>query len=127
MDDYKADATKYTPEIFLDHENNVINIKGASYPGNAQEVYDPVFSWLNEYLEQMKDERLTVNIELYYFNSITSMLLMIFFGHLNDAVKQGKDICINWIYEKDDEDGEEFGQDFQEDFNDIKFNLVEKE
>lgn len=126
MDNLFIEATKYTPEISFNASNNELVIKGETYPENTAEFYSPVFNWLEEYLNQLKEESVTVNIEIIYFNSSSSKVLMDLFDRLEDAVKEGKNITLNWIYDKDDESALEYGEEFQEDLELLKLNLVEK-
>jgi hypothetical protein len=65
-------------------------------------------------------------MELIYFNSSSSKVLMDFCDVLEEAANSGKNVTVNWIYEEDDEDALEFGEEFQEELESVKFNLVEK-
>jgi len=121
----KIDATKYTPEIILDEENGVIEIKGKSYPENTFEFYKQLMDWLDEYFENPKPKTI-FNIELIYLNSSTSKFLYDLFDYLEEKSEE-YDIEINWIYDEENEVAEETGEDFQEDFEDLNFNLIAKE
>ncbi len=127
MEKLRIKATKRTPDIFFDCQKNLLEIRGKSYPADISEYYSPVFSWLKEYLEQLDDQKCTVNIDLIYFNSSSSKALLDFFTILEEAVKKGRNISVNWIYDEEDEDNLEYGEDFQEDFEILTFNLVQKE
>ena len=126
MDNLIIEATKYTPEISFDCNKNLLEIKGKSYPENTSVFYKPVFDWLREYLGQDEKKDVTANIDLIYFNSSSSKILMDFCDILDEAASDGKPISVNWIYEEDDEDAFEFGEEFQEDLEFVTFNLVKK-
>jgi len=126
MENLELRATKYTPAICFDCENHVLEIIGESYPENIAEFYAPVFTWLEEYVRQLGDETVAVNMEMIYFNSSSSKVLMDLFDLMEEASRVGKSFVVNWIYEEDDDDSLEFGEDFQEDFEDLSFNLMEK-
>ncbi len=126
MENFKIEASKYIPEILLDCESNVLHVKGKSYPENTAEFYTPVFNWLEQYLEQLDTQEVTVNIELNYFNSSSSKVFMDFFDMLDEAVENGKDITLNWIYDEEDETMLEYGEEFMEDLESLTFNLVQK-
>ena len=118
-------ATRYTPEIILDPQKGLIEMRGKSYPENTFEFYKPIIDWIKEYVKNPNDTT-TVNMEIVYFNSSTSKL----FFHLFDILYENKDktkLTINWIYDKENETAKEAGEDFIEDFPDIDFRLVEKE
>ncbi|MCP4756801.1 MAG: DUF1987 domain-containing protein [Proteobacteria bacterium] len=126
MDNLTIKATKYTPEILFDAENDVLEIRGETYPENTAEFYSPIFGWLDEYLERIQDQDITVNLEINYFNSSSSKVLMDMFDKFEAAVKSGRTINLNWIYDKDNESALEYGEEFQEDLEILKLNLVQK-
>jgi len=121
----KIESTKYTPEIILDEENGVVEIKGKSYPENTFEFYKQLMDWLDEYFENPQSKTI-FNIELIYLNSSTSKFLYDLFDYLEEKSEK-YEIEINWIYDEENEVAEETGEDFKEDFEEINFNLVVKE
>jgi hypothetical protein len=128
MDSWKLKATKFTPEVNFDVVNNILELKGESYPENLPEFANPLFSRLDEYLAQLENQTFTVNLELLYFNSSSSKMLLNLFGRLEkEVVDNGKNIIVNWIYEADNDVAEEYGEEFQEDLKKLTFNLVQKE
>jgi len=126
MENLKIKATKATPDILFDKEKNILEIKGRSYPGSTKEFYAPVFSWLENYFKQLTDERVTVNLEIIYFNSTSSKVLMDFLSVLEDEINKGKNISVNWFYEDDNDDMLEFGEELQEDIDVLKMNMIPK-
>ena len=126
MENINIEATRFTPRISFDSKCNVFEIRGESYPENAADFYSPVFFWIENYIGQLEDHPFTIDIELFYFNSSSSKVLLDFFDLLEAAADNGKEIAVNWFYEKDDEDALEFGEEFQEDFDSLEFNLIEK-
>ncbi len=127
MDNFSREATKHTPKVFFNAENNVLEINGESYPENMAEFAAPIFSWLEEYLEQLENQPFTVDIELTYFNSSSSKMLLDLFDRLEEEVSDnGKKITVNWIYDADNDSSEEYGEEFQEDLESLTFNLVQK-
>ncbi|OQX27925.1 MAG: hypothetical protein BWK80_02745 [Desulfobacteraceae bacterium IS3] len=127
MENLKLEATKDTPEINFDAQQHLIEVRGKSYPENTAEFYSPIFVWMEKYLSQLKDEQVTVNIDIIYFNSSSSKVLLDFFETFENAAGAGRNITVNWFYEEGDEDSLEFGQEFQEDFEALNFNVVQKE
>jgi hypothetical protein len=127
MEILKIESTKYTPEIYFDAEKNILSIRGESYPENTADFYAPVFSWLKKYLKQAGNETITVHIELTYFNSSSSKILLDFFDMFEEATGDGRQIMINWVYEKEDEETHQYGEEFQEDFDSLTFNCIQKQ
>ncbi len=126
MDSLKIASTKYTPEVSLNLDTHVLEIKGECYPENTTVFFQPIFDWLKNYLTTLENQHVTFNIELVYFNSSSSKALINLFDVLEGASKKGKQVMVNWIYETDDEDMKEFGEEFEEDLEVLSFNLIEK-
>ncbi len=126
MDNLIIEATKDSPDIRFDLENNILEIKGESFPENAADFYSPVFFWLEKYIEQLTSQDVAVNLELIYFNSSSSKILLDFFDMLDEAADTGKNITVNWFYDEDDKESLEFGKEFQEDFKSVRFNVTQK-
>ncbi|MBE9562056.1 MAG: DUF1987 domain-containing protein [Proteobacteria bacterium] len=128
MDSWKTAATKYTPEIYFDASMNILGLKGESYPENITEFSSPLFSWLENYLEDLGKNTFTINIELIYFNSSSSKMLLDLFDLLEEEVNDNnKNIVVNWIFDIENDAAQEYGEEFQEDLEILPFNLVEKE
>jgi len=127
MDNWKIEATKYTPTVNFDAASNTLVLIGESYPENLATFADPLFSWLEDYLAQLEYQTFTINIELTYFNSSSSKMLLDWFDRLEEEVaNKGKTIIVNWIYDAENEVAEEYGEEFQEDIEKLTFNLVSK-
>jgi hypothetical protein len=100
-------------------------MKGKSYPENTFEFYKPVIEWLEEFLKNPPCKKLTVNMEIIYFNSSSSKFFFDFFDVL-DENRDKIDIEINWIFDEENESAEEAGEDFIDDFENLRINLVIK-
>jgi hypothetical protein len=126
MENLNIAATKSSPEINFDTQTNILAIAGESYPENTTQFYESVFVWLNEYIENLASEEVVFNIELIYFNSSSSKVLMDLFDTLEEACEDDKNIVVNWIYDEDNDASLEYGEEFAEDMEALTFNLVEK-
>ena len=126
MQNLNLSATKSSPEILFDAETNTLSIIGESYPENTAQFYEPVFAWLEEYIDSLEDQQVTFNMELIYFNSSSSKALMDIFDILEEACDDDKNIVLNWIYDEDNDAALEYGEEFAEDIESLTFNLVEK-
>ena len=126
MENLQIEATKSSPKIDLNAQTNILSIVGESYPENTAQFYAAPFKWLEEYLEALEDQELIVNIELIYFNSSSSKVLMDLFDILEESSEDDKNIVVNWIYDEENEASLEYGEEFAEDIESLTFNLVEK-
>jgi len=126
MENLNIPATKSSPEISLNAQTNILSIIGESYPENTAQFYEAIFKWLEEYIANLESEEVVFNIELIYFNSSSSKVLMDLFDTLEEASEDDKNIVVNWIYDEDNEASLEYGEEFAEDMESLTFNLVEK-
>ncbi|MBF0450465.1 MAG: DUF1987 domain-containing protein [Candidatus Magnetomorum sp.] len=124
MNNLEIPKTKTSPEIKFNISTHELSIKGESFPENTSEFYAPVFEWLEEYLASVTDQTIIVNIELMYFNSSSSKVLMDLFDMLEESVKEGKNITVHWRYDEENEMAVEYGEDFMEDIVSLPFHLV---
>lgn len=126
MEKLSIEATSYTPGILFDPESNILTIEGDSYPENTAEFYEPVFTWLENFQKNPEEQELQVHIEIIYFNSSSSKVLMNVFDILENEAKKGKQITVDWIYDEENEHSLEYGEEFLEDLDTLKFNLKKK-
>ncbi len=126
MENLQIEAKKSSPEINFDVQTNILSIIGESYPENTTQFYEPIFEWLEEFIDTVEDQEIVFNIELIYFNSSSSKVLMDLFDTLEEASEDDKNIVVNWIYDEDNEASLEYGEEFAEDMESLTFNLVEK-
>ncbi|MEO5333216.1 MAG: DUF1987 domain-containing protein [Magnetococcus sp. YQC-5] len=124
MQKLTIDATKSSPQICFDCENNVLAISGESFPEDAALFYLPVFDWLNRYLPGLDQQKVYVKIEIRYFNSSSSKIFMDLFELLDEWVKNGKSIEVCWITHEEDDMGVEFGEEFKECVVALPFQIV---
>ena len=111
MNDFRIDATVKTPEILGVVEDSFISIKGKCIPEDSREFFSSFRNWLLEFTDKTTDP-IKVEVDLEYFNTSTSNILLDIFKHLS-RVGQSKKVSIVWIYEEDDLDMEEVGEDYK--------------
>lgn len=124
MKDLKIEKTQSTPYIYFDSAKNLLVIRGESFPENAAKFYAPVLDWLKEYTDTLVDQIVTMEFEIIYFNSSTSKIYMIIFDMMEERVKDGKNIRINWKCDKRNELAIECGEEFKEDLTELPFNII---
>lgn len=111
---YEVEATEMTPKIYFDQGTGVFEITGKSFWENADSLYGPILSWLEDvYLPKPAAEtKLTVQLD--YFNTATAKALLGVFKHLEKVQERGNSVLIIWRYNEADEDLEDSGLDYQE-------------
>jgi hypothetical protein len=115
--------TKNTPEVILDPKG-IIKFTGRLIPENAEEFFNPIEEWINDYFKNPADIT-TVEIRLEYINSTGTRYLLdiihkITHSHLH---KNSKKFIINWYYKVEDEDLLEKGRFLSSDL-DVPFNYI---
>ena len=125
MNAFRVPATKSSPEIDFDPEQNIFRITGESYPENCWAFYKPMFKWLDDYFAKVKPGRMEFELEILYFNSSSSKTFMDFFDLLEEQADEGSDIVVRWRYHEENETAMECGEEFMEDVSSIDFKLVE--
>lgn len=124
MEKLFIEQTKGTPRIDFDPEKGILKIKGQSYPENAFKFYEPIFKWVDEYLETEVGE-ITIDIEfnLPYINTSSSKCIMMLLERFENAFDSGKKIALNWYYDKENESELECAEEFKEDTS-LPFNII---
>lgn len=124
MDSLIIEKTVSTPYINLNYDERKLIISGESFPENAAKFYEPVMSWIKEYLEQLVEEETIIEFEMIYFNSSTSKIFMTILDLFDQEVEKGKNIKIHWIASEDNDIAIECGEEFKEDLEFIEFNII---
>jgi SiaC family regulatory phosphoprotein len=117
MKPLKIEATRETPEIILDPDNDLFHIKGVSHPENIKVFFSPILQWLDQYFEEIKNEAGKKIVFKFYYKYINSSSLK----HLYDFLQKlttwrdaGIMVEVDWNYADDDEDMMEAGEELSE-------------
>lgn len=110
MKELRFSSTKYSPEIIL-NPDGFIKIKGRSIHENVIEFFEPVETWITEYIKAPA-EVTHVDINLEYFNSASARVFVHLLEKLTYVARKHKRFIFNWYYENGDEDILERGEYF---------------
>ena len=121
MDNFYIAATSTSPEVDFRFDQNVLTLRGESYPENAAAFYAPIIEQLRTYLAGCNDSSITVDVTLTYFNSSSTKMLFSVFDALDEAASSGNRVLVNWFRDAEDETILEFGEELQADFTAIQF------
>jgi hypothetical protein len=103
-------GSPYYPSVHFNTETGVCEMRGESYMEETYKFYEPLITWINEYIKQKKP--LEINFRLTYFNTNSSRLIL----DILDLIKKYKDtggtVTVNWYYDKKDPDMVEEVEDF---------------
>lgn len=112
-------ARKDSPEVLFDPDSCYFSIVGVSHPENVSVFYDPVFSWLDSFLEEVNQvdtpcNTITLRMFFKYINSATYKYLISLLQLMNRFIDYGIEVSVVWQYEPDDEDMKESGYELIE-------------
>ena len=106
----KINRSDVYPDIILDKENGVFEIRGISLPQDARDFYQPVLEFLDEYATNPNKVTIFV-FNLKYFNVSSAKMLLFVFYRLKEIYDKGNTVLVTWCF--DDDDMKEAGQDFE--------------
>lgn len=123
MENFQIEGENYIPTVNFNAETGELEISGESYHEYTIEFFQPIFEWLNKYLEQ-EGRTIVFNFRMTYFNTSSSRRFLEIFDLIEDYSKnKNGNVTVNWYYEKDDVDMLESGEEYAEDV-DLTFNLL---
>ncbi len=114
MNNLTINADKDTLNISCNSATGMIEMAGISYPQDAADFFNPVFDWLESYINEVGGQ-VILNLYIDYLNTSSTKCLFDFIDRLEDYYKQGNPVQVNWYHEPHDEDIKETGLEFQED------------
>lgn len=115
------ERTNKTPEVTYDESIKTLWIKGLSIPENGQEFYNPIINWIEDHLNN-KREKLTLRINLEYYNTMSNLSLLAIFKQF----KNNDNGSIIWMYDESDEEIGDAGRDFAQILNGTTNFIIEE-
>lgn len=113
MEPLIIESTLKTPEVKFNNRTGIFEVKGMSCAEYALDFYKPLFNWLDKYIEDPQPKT-TVNIHFKYFNTSSAKCILQLFERIAQLESAGRQLEINWFYNKNDEqmlaDGENYSE-----------------
>lgn len=110
MQEILISATDKTPSVSFTPIGK-LEISGKSIPDDAEKFFDPIMSWLENYVENAaQTTTLTINLE--YFNISSSKRILFMLYKLNELFNRNQNVRVVWMFDDNDEDMYEVGQDY---------------
>jgi SiaC family regulatory phosphoprotein len=111
-------GTPDTPQVDFNIEKGTFAVEGISIPENTTVFYEPLIIWIEQFLNQQKNE-FELKIFLHYYNTSSNISLINFLTKIQ--MHEKSNLCtIIWCYEKDDEDMMYKGEELS-DITNLKF------
>lgn len=125
MDSLYIKQSDSTLEVDFNPVTGVLCMRGESYPENALKFFAPVLAWINDYLAGLgAGDSVTVDMDIIYFNSSSSKVLMNIFDSFDSAARRGVVVSILWRHHEENEIAQECGEEFAEELEHARFALL---
>ncbi len=124
MNDIHIEGSQSTPTITTCAASGVLRMVGESYPENAYELFGPVFTWVETFLDDTA-QPLRVELELMYLNTSSIKAVMDVFDMLELAHEKGREVSVHWYYDAENERVGELAEEFREDCS-FPFHVLSK-
>ncbi len=104
--------TSTTPQVTLDINEGTFEFTGKSYPANADEFYEPILNWFDQYA-QAPNPVTSLKIDLSFFNTTTAKIMAQVLFILADIPIDVSEVSVKWVYFRKDIDSKRIGEDMQ--------------
>jgi hypothetical protein len=105
-------ATERSPRVIINKAENKVEIEGVSMILQPHNFFNPVFYWL-EKLKQQKPKNFDLHINLSFFNTYTSKIILKVFQMVSDLETVGCKPNYYWYYEPGDDEIKEAGEHYE--------------
>ncbi len=99
------------PYINFNIETGICEIEGQSYITNTYAFYEPIYSWLEEFIKKTT-KKIEFNIKITYFNTSSSKCILEILRILKKFREKGGILTVSWHLSRLDEDLEDEVQYF---------------
>ena len=120
----KIENTENTPYIHLSPEESKFEIIGDSFSDQADKIYSDILKWIDSEFPKLQSK---INCVFYFsvLNSVTYKNILSILKSFEEYIKKGKEISVDWYYDKGDDDNFDLAKDISELFE-VPFNIIEK-
>jgi hypothetical protein len=119
-------STQDTPQVTLDIQKGIFEIKGNSYPENSAQFYNPIIEWLQELLASNYKNKIVFDFNFDYFNTSSAKFILEILRILEEFQEKSVETMVRWHYFEDDIDILESGEDYKGIVS-IPFELVSRD
>ncbi|HOP03952.1 MAG TPA: DUF1987 domain-containing protein [Tenuifilaceae bacterium] len=106
-------GTSQYPEVLLDKKKGLLSFSGNSLPEDAKGFFEPIMSWIDDYVQEPNEET-TVSFKMTYYNTPSSKIIFQILKKFEKAHQQGLKVKVSWLSPDDDPDMRDAGVDYSE-------------
>lgn len=114
MNEINIAQTQAIPEVVSDSSTGTLRMTGDSYPENAFELFNGIIEWVEAFLAH-SDKPLRLELHLVYMNTSSVRAMLDIFDLLEEAHKNGREVRVDWHYDKRNERIVQMAVEFRED------------
>jgi len=114
MNDLSFPGTSSSPAITCSAADGIVTMRGDSYPENSFEMFNPVMTWIAQFLGS-ETRPLRLELHLLYLNTSSVKAMMDIFDELESAHARGRAVQVTWYYDRRNERVAELADEFRED------------
>ena len=118
------EKTVNIPYIHLSLEESKFEIIGNSYSDRADNIFAGILEWIDSELPKLQS-KLNCVFYLSILNSVTYKNILNILKKFEEYLENGKEISVNWYYDRRDEDNLELANEINKLYN-ISLNIIEK-
>jgi hypothetical protein len=105
--------TRTTPRVLFVPETRTLTLQGESYPENSFQFFEPILSWVDDYLAQ-GHEAITIAVDMPYMNSSSTKCMLDLLDRFEDAYRRGQPILMHWSYDPENGRALDLAEEFRE-------------
>lgn len=106
-------GTSQYPEVLLDKKKGLVSFSGNSLPEDAKGFFEPIMSWIDDYIKEPSEET-TVSFKMTYYNTPSSKIIFQILKKFEKAHQEGLKVKVLWLSPDDDPDMRDAGVDYSE-------------
>ncbi len=95
--------TKSTLSVNFNAKYGILDLSGSSYPDNSSEFFQPIYNWLEQYIQEVNNP-IELNFRINYFNTSSSKCLYKLLSILQKYHINKGEVNVTWHYNDGDDD-----------------------
>jgi len=113
-----------TPEIDFDPGKGKFEIRGKSYPENAERFYRGPLLWLTKYCDEGEPGKIEVHLKFEFISSASVIGVLQIMKDMDRLREKGFDMRIMWYVPDDDDDIKITGEDLESLCGELTFEYI---
>jgi hypothetical protein len=101
--DLFIEGTPKSPQIDFEHLTGELKLSGRSFPENASKVYEPLLSWIGDYIKS-PHHTTNLHLKLEYFNTSSMLNIVLMIKALSKIDRKDSFLYIHLYFDNEDFD-----------------------